>query len=362
MDAKLVPLADLEDRDLAAWRELADRAVEPNPFFDPDFVLPAARGLDEWENVAILRVTAGADWAACLPVRRYSRWHGLPLPSVATWMHPYCFLGTPLVGPDHPHTSLMAAIDEMRTKSGPLSFTALEWTPAEGSVAEALRYPAPARTVSFSEFTRPTLVRRPQCDYLEGRVKSKHRSEFRRLARKLEKDVDAPLEIVELSSEPGAIDAFLELEAAGWKGEQGTALAANPEHSQFFREMTRAFATRDALQLLFLQAGGQKIAAQCNLLAGGGVFGFKLAHDEDFKRYAPGRELHLRAIERFHGERRLDWIDSCASPRCELLDQLFPNHRTLVTSVYPTGPLSRAAASGLRGSQALRGRLRARVA
>jgi hypothetical protein len=42
MNSFLLPLADLTARDVAAWRDLAARAVEPNPFFEPDFVLPPA--------------------------------------------------------------------------------------------------------------------------------------------------------------------------------------------------------------------------------------------------------------------------------------------------------------------------------
>jgi hypothetical protein len=43
---RLLELAALSERDLDAWRELAARALEPNPFAEPDFVLPAADALD----------------------------------------------------------------------------------------------------------------------------------------------------------------------------------------------------------------------------------------------------------------------------------------------------------------------------
>ena len=44
--ASLLPIDGLSDSDLAAWRELSDSALEPNPFFDPDFVMPAVAELD----------------------------------------------------------------------------------------------------------------------------------------------------------------------------------------------------------------------------------------------------------------------------------------------------------------------------
>ena len=90
MSGRIVPLAELGERDLGAWRELADRALEPNPFFDPDFVLSAAVALGERDEVALVQLGGKGEWTACLPVRRYARWHSVPLPCLATWRHSYC--------------------------------------------------------------------------------------------------------------------------------------------------------------------------------------------------------------------------------------------------------------------------------
>jgi hypothetical protein len=43
MDVHLRPLSELDRRTTAAWADLAARAIEPNPDFDPLFVLPQAR-------------------------------------------------------------------------------------------------------------------------------------------------------------------------------------------------------------------------------------------------------------------------------------------------------------------------------
>ena len=355
LSTRLIPLGELGDRDLEAWRELAERAVEPNPFFDPDFVLPAARGLGAWDEVAILCV---ADWAACLPVRRYSRWHRLPLPCIATWLHSYCLLGTPLLASERPPDELLPILEEMRASVGQISFSALEWIPAEGPVAEALRqqYVSP---IQFDAFSRATLIRRSQCDYLEGRVKGKHRREFRRMARGLGEELGSELELVNRANEPGAVEAFLNLEASGWKGRQATALAADPGHAEFFHRMARAFAERGALELLFLEAGGQAVATRCSLIAGDASFCFKVGYDERFRRYSPGRELELRLIKRFHEENRLSWMDSCANLDSELFNRLWPDRRTLVTlACRAPGALGLAARPALCSVAAVRGRRR----
>jgi hypothetical protein len=48
----LVPLQDPGDDLLAAWRDLEADAVEPNPFFGPDLLLPAVRRLAGGDGVS----------------------------------------------------------------------------------------------------------------------------------------------------------------------------------------------------------------------------------------------------------------------------------------------------------------------
>jgi CelD/BcsL family acetyltransferase involved in cellulose biosynthesis len=251
---------------------------------------------------------------------------------VATWLHTYCLLGTPLLDPERGPDALAAILARMRGER--VAFAGLEWIPAEGPVAAAIdRAPGrPARV--FDRFARATLRRRPQNDYLEG-VKGKHRREFRRLAKGLADELGGPLELVDRAGEPAAVEEFLRLEASGWKGRRETALAADPAHAGFFRSICRDFAARGALELLFLEGGGQAAAARCSLLAGGASFCFKVAYDERFRRYSPGRELELRLIDRFHADTGLSWMDSCADRGNELYPRLWPDRRELRTTVHP---------------------------
>jgi len=52
---------------------------------------------------------------------------------------------------------------------------------------------------------------------------------------------------------------FLRLEATGWKGRQGTALAANARDRQFFYEVVRGAFERRRLMVLALEAGGRPL-------------------------------------------------------------------------------------------------------
>lgn len=350
--ARLCPLTELDGRDLSAWRELADVAVEPNPFWDPDFVLSAARGLGQLREVAILHVPREGGWSACLPVSRRIGWHRLPLPGIASWRHSYCLLGTPLLAPGaeaaEAEAMIAGAMAARRT-----TFAGFEWVSSGGP------FDADVGGAAFERFSRATLHRRDEPDYLEGRVKGKHRREFRRLAQGLEAELGGELELVDRAGEEDAVDLFLRLEAAGWKGRNGTALASDTGHARFFRDLSAAFASRGRLELLFLEGAGRVAAARCSLLAGDASFCFKVAFDEELRRFSPGRELELRLIDRFHANPALGWMDSCADSTNELFNRLWPDRRELLTTVYRTpGPLGALAAGGLRAIAAARERRR----
>ncbi len=356
MPARSIPLSELTESEIGAWRELADRAASPNPFFDPDYVLPAARGLGCFDRVGVGVVEEGGEWTACMPVRRFARWHRLPLPCVGTWRHRYCLLGTPLFSPDA-EDGILTIADSMREARGS-AFAALEWVPAEGPVAAGMDDASP-EPIPFEEISRATIVRRPRNDYLDGKVKGKHRREFRRLSKALEEELGGPLDLVDRAGDPAAVKDFLALEASGWKGRTGTALASDTDHADFFCEMTARMAARGALDLTFLEGGGRIAAARCSLVSGDGSFCFKVAFDEELKRFSPGRELELRLIDRFHDSGRLQWMDSCADPGNQLFNRLWPDRRKLRTVAYRSrGPLGASVPPALRAVAALRNRRR----
>jgi CelD/BcsL family acetyltransferase involved in cellulose biosynthesis len=360
VSARVVPLAELGERDLAAWRRLSDRAAEPNPFFDPDFVLPAARALGEWDEVALLLLADGEEWAACLPVRRYRRWHRLPLPCLATWLHSYCLLGTPLLAPGREEEALAAIVTAATAVAG--AFAGFEWISATGPIAEGLAAAAPPRATEFDRFSRATLERRPENDYLEGWVKSKDRRELRRRARLLGEELGGEPELVDRSEDDAAIETFLRLEASGWKGREGTALATIPGHPEFLRETARGFGERGAFRLFMLEAGGEAVAGRCSYVAAGVDFCFKIGYDERFSRFGPGRELELQMVDRFHADASLRMLDSCTAPDNDLYNRLWRDRRELASTAIPApGARGRLAAPALRGAIALRERRRQRA-
>ena len=348
MRSTFVGLGELGERDLEAWRDLAEVAVVANPFHHPDFVLPAAEALGETEEVSILQTTGrGSEWTAALPVRRYTRWHRLPHPCIANWSHPYSFLGAPLIRPGAGAGGMASLTAAMSGRTG---FAGLDLLPDELT-------PEAGSAVELNSFERAVLHRRDESDYLSPHVSKKHQRDYRRLARLLGESFDEPIEVVDRAQEPGGIEAFLTLEASGWKGREGTAIASNPAHGRFFESVARSFAARGALQLLFLQSGARVIAARCSLMAGDVSFSFKIAFDEELKSFSPGRELELRSMQRFHEAGDLAWMDSCAQPGNDYINRLWPDRRRLTAQgIFGSGPRGRIVRVGALAAQRVRAR------
>lgn len=318
----------LAEASYESWAALAERALQPNPFHHPDFVLPAARL--QGDDVSLL---VAGDWDAALPVAGARRWRGLPLPHLRAWVHDQCFLGTPLVA----HVAAVPSLVEGLTASARVPLAELDLTAGSGPVSDALDVALPSGAVAFGAFTRAALERRTEPTYLEGRLSGKHGRAHRRTGRDLAAHLGGELELVDHAGDPAAVDAFLALEAAGWKGQQGTALACLPGGAEFLHAVCAAFAERGALQLLFLEAGGHVAAARLNLRAQDELFCFKITYDETLRKFSPGMQVELAMIEHFHADPTVQRMDSCADPKSEMFNRLWPDRKPLRGVLLPRG-------------------------
>lgn len=335
----LIPIDELGQRDIAAWRDLAERAVEPNPFFEPASLLPAARHLGE-SHVGLLVVEdTGHDWLACLPVIPRLRLRDVRMPVWSVWRHLHTPLCTPLVAQSAVDSATNALVQQALQLSR-VGIVALPWIGDEGPVVagvlaaleESGACPAVHRSFERAIMRRPALN-----DGVEALVSRNTRRDLGRLGRRLAEQLDAPLELHDASERRAAVDEFIEIEATGWKGERGTAFASREGHADYFRELCDGFRAQGRLQLLTLGSEERAVSYKCNLLAGDAVFCFKIAFDESFARFRPGLQLELRMLELFRDGMSQSWMDSCADPDSQLFEHLWPERRRIGSYVLAAG-------------------------
>lgn len=325
LQSELLTLTDLTPRDISAWDELASAAISPNPFMEPDYVLPSAHawGVDD---VGVLVVRHGRDWVGAVPVRQARSWKGVPGRCLTIWRHAYCYLGTPLVAGDDPAAVLAALLSRALTASGCM---ALEMVDADGplnpALAEALE--TQARPILLSRLERAVLER--VNGNFDLQLSASHRKSYGRRRRQLEGAV-GPLTTRDDSHNPDASSRFLEIESTGWKGDHGTAMACIPGHGEWFSEVCHRFAAKERLLMLSLANDQHTVAMRCNLIVGDVLFGLEGCFDEAFGRYSPGIQLELAAVEHLNST-GYRFEDSCTAPDNSTLNRLWPGRRQLQT-------------------------------
>jgi CelD/BcsL family acetyltransferase involved in cellulose biosynthesis len=332
----------------SAWRELGDRAAEPNPFYEPEFMMPAFRQLG-LRGAGLRVVREGRDWVACWPVSV------APMANaslVGLW-HPYVLLCTPLIRADRLEAGARGLLAARR--GGVPAVVAMRSAGGDGPVDRALT--SAGADLGLRRAWERRLVRaaaRP----LDGAPRPR-RPDLQRRRRRLQEALDGDLTIEDRAGSDDAVQEFLELEAAGWKGRAGTALASCPNDRAFFIEMAAACAARGRLRLMAMRLGTRTVAMACELLDGDSIFGFKMAYDEQLRRFAPGVQLLDALLERFHQDGRLRLYDSCSDPNATMVNQLYGDQRAIVSTVAAPRGLARPVGLGMQAAPALHRQIKA---
>ena len=137
----------------------------------------------------------------------------------------------------------------------------------------------------------------------ESHLNQGRRSDLRRAGRIAGEMGKVTTEI--LSPVPAALAPLLEealaVEAAGWKGASGTALAMDRERGEFYRRYADAACQKGILRLGFLRIGGRAAAMQFAVETGGGYWLLKIGYDSEFSRASPGNLLLCESLRQAAG-------------------------------------------------------------
>jgi CelD/BcsL family acetyltransferase involved in cellulose biosynthesis len=332
---------------LAGWERLVARAAEPNPFFEPWFLLPSLREIPAPGELRVFAWFAGGRLAGLLPVLHSAAYYGHRVPHQRGWLHPNAFAGVPLVAAgfeDAFWRALLADCD--RDPRGAL-FTHFPLLPAEGPVhaalVQVLAEEGRAHYVSAQE-TRALLTGTASAaDYLAGAMSAKKRKELRRQHNRLAEEGELAFERIEGAAGLAQWTAeFLALEAAGWKGKAGSALASASGTRALFEAVLAGAAAAGRLERLALRLDGRAIAMLVNFITPPGAFSFKTAFDEDYARFSPGMLLQLENLALIERP-ELEWADSCAAEGHPMIERLWRDGRRMVScNIAIGGPLRRA--------------------
>ena len=355
---RLLPAAAVDTPFLIQWRALAHSAARANPFYEDWYLLPSLREYDTDGRVRLFTVFVrdGADedrLIGLLPIveqARYGRW---PFAHIGNWVHPNIFLGIPLIAAGWEAAFWRALLSHCDGRGGRTLFLHLQRQYADaGELAECAA--VDHRAFGMVQHERRAMLsidgRTPDA-YIEAAVRGKKRKEYRRQANRLG-EMGA---LTHHRREGRAvhdglntwIDEFLALEAKGWKGQGGSALASNDDSKSLFRDALYGAADAGRLQLLDIRLDGQAIAMLVNFITPPAAFSFKTTYDEDFSRFSPGVLLQFDNLELLN-QSGLTHCDSCAAQDHPMIDSLWMERCDIGRySIAIGGPIRRRIFAGL---------------
>jgi CelD/BcsL family acetyltransferase involved in cellulose biosynthesis len=332
----------------AAWKALAERASEPNPFFESWYLLPSLRALDPAGWVRLLIMARGDEWLGLMPVTDETSYYGYPAPHLRNWTHANCFVGAPLVAAGE-ETAFWGALLEWADRAGGASlFLHMAHLPLSGGRHDALQHVLSGQRrlarLAMREERAMLHSSLSAQGYFEASVNAKKRKELKRQARRLAEEGEVAVERETGPNDVAAwISDFLALEAAGWKGRAGSALAAEAGTASLFSEALAAAATAGKLERLSLTLDGRRIAMLATLLSPPAAFSYKTAYDERLARFSPGVLLQRENLALLSRD-DIDWCDSCASADHPMIDHLWRERRAIGRYSIAIGGTARRAA------------------
>jgi len=324
-----------------AWRALSVRAIEPNGYYLPEWALAVnatapgrtgASALCAWSDPSRASRLIGL-----LPVVSLRRAYKIPLPALVSG-HPYGTLCTPPIDRDAAEEAAIGLIEGAR-RAGARALILRE-VALDGAAVQAMT------DVQRREGLRPRLLQSHQraCldatrdadELLQEALGAKKLKELRRQRNRLAEHGAVSFEVARSRREVAvALEAFLALEASGWKGQRGTALMQNDGDLAFIRRAALALADTGQCEIVALRAGDTPVASGIVLRHQSRAFFFKLGVDERFAKSSPGVQLTLDLTRHLCSDSTIASADSTASPDHPMINPIWRGRFTIGDVLLP---------------------------
>lgn len=340
-----VPFQELSEDFAARWADLESRSVEGNAFLSPHFVIPAAEHLASASRrmPLILAVESEHD-AELLALGVFdvsSSTRLLPLTHLQSWRCEHSLFDGLLVDRQRGQDALCLLFDWLGKQGRRWHGVAFSGRSADGELNEMLDVAATRSGSSWVEDWNSERAMIPVRDVPDDCLKELYSKSRRRSFKQAEKRLAA---FGKVSFRPAgcetttsqSVETFLELEAMGWKGDEGTAMLSSSEQSEFCRGMAGRFADHGCLVIYELCVDDVPVASSLNIRSASDLFCFKIGWNPEFASGSPGVLSELKLLQSCRDDlKSLRLADSCSSAG-SYVEDIWPWKRRLTTGVFTT--------------------------
>ncbi|MBC8443841.1 MAG: GNAT family N-acetyltransferase [Deltaproteobacteria bacterium] len=350
---------ELDQKIVAAWASLEERALENNAYLSPRFMIPELRrlgSLKELEKTIFVFIERPSgkttDLVGVGVFVRSSGTRKFPLPHLRAYLSIHAYLSGLLVDRDEAENVIRLFFRFFCGKDATWQGVEFAYRYAEGPQAELIAAIANEFNTPWHEHMqsrRAVFIPSEGGDgYIQANYSAHRIKELRRLRRRLEERGEVHWRaLFGADADEESVERFLQIEHMGWKGDKGTSLRSRPSHEAFFKEMIRDFRQKGKLFLTELSLDDIAIASTTNLISGGTGFAFKIGYHPDYAEMSPGllNELEfIRYAPALCGN--LSYIDSGAEEG-SFIDRLWTERRRLVSGIFATTSIAKGVLSGV---------------
>jgi CelD/BcsL family acetyltransferase involved in cellulose biosynthesis len=152
----------------------------------------------------------------------------------------------------------------------------------------------------------------------------KRRKELKRLKARLSEQGDLVLaRLLPGDDITPHVQAFLALEASGWKGARGTAIQNDGQATAGLKAGLSAMHGLGKLRFWTLRLNGAPVASLFALVDGGTAVLGKIGYDEAFSKYSPGVLLIIEATADLFADAAVQVADANAIPGHPMIDRIW---------------------------------------
>ena len=324
---------------LPAWTDLCDRCVEDNVYYSPRYARALLDSVEE-RDITFAVVWEGQTLVALLPFTcSHFAVPGI-CPAGRAWQDKFIYSCTPLLDASRKSEAAAVLLDVLASVSHG------EWViPTVNTQGEACRTFVAAlaeRTLPWTftqSFQRAALESGQTFEqHMQHCVPASRRKGIARNRRRLQ-------ELGKLEHESHvsgekldqAVTAYLQIEARGWKGRRGTALASDERTRSFAKAAFGGGNGTSRCRADVLTLDGVPVAVSLMVLAGSTGFAVKSCYDEKYRSFGVGVLLEAEVIRSFLSANWARRLDS-ATAGAHVLDSLWPGRTEVADLIFALSP------------------------
>jgi hypothetical protein len=350
---RVLPLSGVDEDLIEKWKRLADAAVEPNPYHDPRFLVTSARQRADAGGLQLALVEGESDLLAVLAFSVTNAFSATTVRALSTrgpFMDQIGDIRHPLVSPSAPVETWMCLLGGLRSSNLP-GLLLLENFPGDGPLAASLNEAVTRLGIPVLERARDERAVAIRADLDDdsqslfdlAHSRASSRKQRARAFASLERAVGGGVRMEDRSSDPAAIDEFLDLEASGWKGDpnRGGRALRLVGHDRWFSAVASAFREDGKLVVLALTDDRRDtIYLTVSFRAGAGVVGCLDTFDERFSEFSAGTLGRTAEWKYALSELGAEFFDPNLSSFYADSTRLYPQRRPHVTLLLGHGDMA----------------------